>query len=69
MTELLLLTRCLNFLTNSTAEKPINREKTVTKKPWSCIIYNLGMTPLLMIWFNWENFVTTFFRDFLTIHY
>lgn len=32
MTELLLLTRCLNFLTNSTAEKPINREKTVTKK-------------------------------------
>lgn len=63
MTELLLLTRCLNFLTNSTAEKPNNREKQLPKKPWNCI------TPLLMVWFNWENFITTFFRDFLTIHY
>lgn len=39
MTELLLLTRCLNFLTNSTAEKPNNKEKTVTKKTLE--LYNL----------------------------
>lgn len=39
MTELLLLTRCLNFLTNSTAEKPNNREKKVTKKTLE--LYNL----------------------------